>query len=242
MAKSVAEQDLAEMGGSRSVLARQRRDHVKLDLLLRELGDRSGAAQEEALHKVCRLVFPHGFAEEAVLWPALRRSLPDGHELTLDVEQEHQEINELVKSLEHGEPRDQGRQQVIDRLIEVLRQDVRDEEDVLLPRLQEAVSAEQLRRLGVVWELVRRVAPTRPHPVISRRPPGNVLAALPLSLVDRFQDRMDWLVRRAPESVAGPLRRTSQAVGRASARLEHVTALRRGEDPSTRATAHDLSV
>ena len=173
MAKSIAEQDLAEMGGSRSVLARQRRDHVKLDLLLRELGDRSGAAQEEALRKVCRLVFPHGFAEEAVLWPALRRSLPDGHELTLDVEQEHQEINELVKSLEHGEPRDQGRQQVIDRLIEVLRQDVRDEEDVLLPRLQEAVSAEQLRRLGVVWELVRRIAPTRPHPVISRRPPAT---------------------------------------------------------------------
>jgi hemerythrin superfamily protein len=242
MAKSIAEQDLAEMGGSRSVLTRQRRDHAKLETLLRELGDTSGAAQEEALSKVCRLVFPHGFAEEAVLWPVLRRSLPDGHELTLDVEQEHQEINELVKSLERGSPSDHGRQQVIDRLIEVLRQDVREEEDVLLPKLQEAVPVEQLRRLGVVWELVRRVAPTRPHPVISRRPPGNVLAALPLSLVDRFQDGTDWLVRRAPESVADPLRRSSQAVGRASARLEHVTGLRRGEDPSTRVTAHDLTV
>ena len=99
MAKSIAEQDLAEMGGSRSVLARQRRDHVKLDLLLRELGDTSGAAQEEALSKVCRLVFPHGFAEEAVLWPVLRRSLSDGHELTVEVEREHQEINELVTVL-----------------------------------------------------------------------------------------------------------------------------------------------
>jgi hemerythrin superfamily protein len=241
MAKSIAEQDLAEMGGSRSVLARQRRDHVKLDLLLRELGDTSGAAQEEALSKVCRLVFPHGFAEEAVLWPVLRRSLSDGHELTVEVEREHQEINELVKSLEQGNPSDPGRQEVIGRLIEVLREDVRDEENVLLRRLQEAITVGQLQRLGVVWELVRRIAPTRPHPVISRRPPGNVLAALPLSLVDRFQDRIDRLVRRAPGAVADPLRRSSQAVGRVSARLEHVTVLRRGEDSSTRASRIELA-
>jgi len=241
VAKSVAEQSLSEMGGALSVLTRQREDHARLELLLHELDDSTGAAQEKVLAKVCRLVFPHGFAEEAVLWPALRRSFADGHDLTLEVEKEHQQINELVKSLQFGYPSDPERQQVINQLIALLRQDVRDEEDVLLARLQEALTAGQLRRLGVVWELVRRMAPTRAHPVISRRPPGNVLAALPLSFLDRCQDRMDWLVRRTPSLIAEPLRRSSQAAGRLSSHIECLTPLRRGEDPSTRASSTDLA-
>jgi len=63
---------------------------------------------------------------------------------------------------------------LLERLIEVLRQDVRDEEDALLPRLQDRLDQRRLRRLGVAWELVRRTAPTRPHPVVSPRPPATL--------------------------------------------------------------------
>ena len=62
-----------------------------------------------------------------------RRLPPDGLALTLRVEREHQEVNELWT------------------------------------------------RLGLAWEAVRRTAPTRPQPLVSRRPPGNALAALPLT-------------------------------------------------------------
>src|SRR3712207_9081049 len=82
-----------------------------------------------------RLVFSHAFAEETVLWPVLRRVLPDGEALTLQVEKEHQEVNELVTALEKGGPDDPRRPQRLARLVEVLREDVRDEEDVLFPRL-----------------------------------------------------------------------------------------------------------
>src|SRR5690606_20507727 len=123
-----------------------------------------------------RLVFPHAFAEESVLWPVLRRVLPDGHDLTLQVEQEHQEVNELVTRLEAMDLTDPDRQPVVDRLAAVLREDVRDEEDELLPRLQRELDTATLRRLGVMWEVVRRIAPPRAHPVVARRPPGNVVA------------------------------------------------------------------
>ncbi|MCW2666107.1 MAG: Hemerythrin cation binding domain protein, partial [Frankiales bacterium] len=169
MARSIADQTVEELGGPGSVLARQRRDHVELDGLLTRLAGTSGPAQDEVLQRVCRLVFSHAFAEEAVLWPALRTALPDGEELTLRVEQEHQEINELVLRLQAASP--QERPALLERLVALLQQDVRDEEDVLLPRLQEAVDAATLRRLGASWELVRRTAPTRPHPVVARRPP-----------------------------------------------------------------------
>lgn len=232
--RSLATQSDAELGGRLSVLVRQKRDHVALeDLLWRLEGSTRGPVQDEVLHRMARLVFPHAFAEEAVLWPVLRRVLPDGEELTLRVEQEHQEVNELWSSLEGGRVPDSERDAAIHRLAEALREDVRDEEDELLPRLQAAVSPRTLRRLGVAWEAVRRTAPTRPHAVVARRPPGNVVAALPLTVLDRGRDLVDAGARRYPDRRAPALRTVSRTVARAAGRVERLPALRRGEDPST---------
>lgn len=237
--RSIAEQDVADLGGPTSVLARQRADHVRLDRLLHRVGGTQGDDQRRVLLSVYRLVFPHAFAEESVLWPVLRRELEDGEELTLRVEQEHQEVNELVVRLE-DEPPGGERDALVERLVTVLREDVRDEEDVLLPRLQESSDVKRLRRLGVAWETVRRAAPTRPHPVVSRRPPGNVLAALPLTVLDRTRDCLDAAAGRVP-GVADALGAASRRVARKTARLEHLAPLRRGEHDSTRRTAQDLS-
>jgi hypothetical protein len=232
--KSVAEQSVAELGGRMSVLARQKSDHVELDGLLHRLGECSHEEQLPVLLDLYRLVFPHAFAEESVLWPVMRRVLPDGEALTLQVEQEHQEVNELVTGLETlglGSPE---RQAALDRLVEVLREDVRDEEDELFPRLQEKVSPLQLRMLGVAWEVTRRIAPTRAHPIVARRPPGNVLSALPLTVLDRSRDRLDALRLRGAGRAEAPLHATTEALTRAAHAVEHLPILRRGEDPSTR--------
>ena len=102
MSSSIAHQTVGELGGPASVLVRQRADHVELDRLLHELDGATGSAQEELLTRIDRLVFSHAFAEETVLWPVLRRVLPDGDALTLQVEKEHQEVNELVSALERS--------------------------------------------------------------------------------------------------------------------------------------------
>ena len=219
------------------MLARQKRDHVVLDQLLHRLGETNGPDRDEVLTRISRLVFPHAFAEEAVLWPAIRASLPDGEELTLRIEREHQEVNELFAELErtpHGDPRSA---ELLDRIVAVLREDVRDEEDLLLPRLQAALSPARLRRLGRAWELVRRTAPTRPHPVVARRPPGNALAALPLTVLDRSRDRLDRVARSRRGRVAAGSRTVSAGLARVAGAVEHLPPLRRGEDPSTRPEA-----
>src|ERR687886_349371 len=130
---SIAHQNEAELGGRSSVLTRQRRDHEELDRLLTQLRSTTGSAQDEVLTRIARLVFPHAFAEEAVLWPAVRAALPDGEALTLRIEQEHQEVNELWAALErtpHGDPR---RRELLARPLDVLRGGGRDEEDGLPP-------------------------------------------------------------------------------------------------------------
>jgi hemerythrin superfamily protein len=237
---SIADQSEQQLGGPRSVFVRQRRDHARLNELLDTISSTTGDEQDEALTSMCRLVFPHAFAEEAVLWPALRKHLPDGEELTLEVEREHQEINELIAAVDRSRRGDEGREQLIERAIRLLREDVRDEEDELFPRLQEKLDDRQLRRLGHAWALIRATAPTRPHPVVARRPPGNVLSALPLSAIDRSRDTLDRLGRRRSGPAADAARTLSDALAAAAGAIERLPPMRRGEDPSTRAGRTDV--
>jgi hypothetical protein len=231
--RSLSEQTGAELGGAVSVLTRQKIDHVKLNGLLAELDATAPAAQDPVLRRIYRLVFPHAFAEESVLWPAIRRVLPEGGQLTLQIEQEHQEVNELVTALEQRPVDDPERPQILSRLVEVLREDVRDEEDALLPRLQAALTVGQLRVLGVAWELVRRTAPTRAHPVVARRPPGNVAAAVPLSVLDRLRDLVDYAHQNGQTRGRSALRTASERLTTLAHRVEELPIMKRGEDPTT---------
>jgi hypothetical protein len=169
---SLADQTSSQLGGPRSVLTLQKRDHVELDRLLHAIDAAGGAERQELLTRLCRLVFPHAFAEESVLWPVVRRVLTAG----------------------------------------------------------------QLIALGAAWEAVRRTAPTRPHPVVARRPPGNVVAAAPLTVVDRLRDRLDRIARRSGGAPGAVASRLSAGLAGAAGLIEHVPPLTRGEHPSTRAT------
>ncbi|HEX8450394.1 MAG TPA: hemerythrin domain-containing protein [Allosphingosinicella sp.] len=233
--KSISAQDPYQLGGRGSVLARQKRDHVDLDRLLRRLEEVPAEEVDAALLKIYRLVFRHAFAEEAVLWPVVRRLLPDGEALTLRVELEHQQVNALVTELERLEPGSPAHRRSLERLVELLREDVRDEEDALLPRLQEKLSPAKLRLLGAAWEVVRAIAPTRAHPIVSRRPPGNVLAAAPLALLDRLRDLLDARLQQGANGGMPGLRKLSFALQDVSHAVERLPGMMLGESSATRA-------
>ncbi|GHJ22222.1 hemerythrin domain-containing protein [Streptomyces albus] len=188
MVRSLAEQSTDELGGPGSVLARQRRDHARLDRLMDRYWSAAGDEGGTVMRDIVQLVFSHAFAEETVLWPAVRRLVPGGEELTAEIEAEHQRINELIARFERTDPDDPGRPRLVAEAFALIRQDIRDEEDRVLPRLQEVLDDAHLARLGAAWEAARLTAPTHPHPAVPRRPPGNVLAGVPLSAYDRTRD------------------------------------------------------
>ena len=90
-------------------------------------------------------------------------------------------------------------------------------------------------RLGWAWEAVRRTAPTRPHPVVARRPPGNALSSLPLSVLDRSRDHLDRAARRSsPQGTArSRFERASRTLAAAAGALEKLPPFTRGERPDT---------
>ncbi|MEU0752197.1 hemerythrin domain-containing protein [Streptomyces albogriseolus] len=206
-AVSISGQDADALGGDDSILMRQRRDHARLDAMMnRYLSEDLPPGDRNTLWlDVVQLVFSHAFAEETVLWPLLRRVAPDGEELTRQVEEEHQAISELVARIERS-PDDPRRAEWIQQAFALIRQDIRDEEDELLPQLRTAFDDRTLRRVGAAWETVRATAPTRPHPGVPRRPPGNALRGVPLSAFDRLRDLAPGsgpAARRASLAAAG---------------------------------------
>ncbi|CUW31851.1 MULTISPECIES: hemerythrin domain-containing protein [Streptomyces] len=191
MSKTIREQTVEQLGGGSSILVRQRREHQEMDRLMdryRSLDD--AHERERVLKQVVQLVFSHAFAEETLLWPAVRASVPDGEELTARVEEEHQQINDLVADIERLPAGAPEREAKVQRAFALIRQDIRDEEDLLLPRLQDVMKTARLRTLGTAWAAVRQTAPTHPHPVVPRRPPGNALLGVPLSVYDRVRDAL----------------------------------------------------
>jgi hypothetical protein len=104
---------------------------------------------------------------------------------------------------------------------------------VLFPRLQERLDPNELRALGRRWDVVRRISPTRPHPTVSRRPPGNALSALPLSVLDRSRDVVDAAVRRAPARLAPVGRLVSHGLAGLAGLVERTPPARRGDRPPT---------
>lgn len=233
---TIAEQTEDELGGSLSILTLQRRDHVRLDHLMaraRNTEPDGGVAHEAALRKVARLVFTHAFAEEAVLFPAARRVLPEGDPLTLRIEEDHQSVDELVARLDDSSPDDPEHRALMHRTFEVLHADVRHEEDELLPRLQQHMTVLQLRLLGIQWQLLRLASPTRAHPVVSRRPPGQVLSALPLTVIDRSRDKVQQLDGLTGWRLTPPLRGFDRLLAGAAGALERTELLRRGERSKT---------
>jgi hypothetical protein len=173
------------MAAETNIVDLQRRDHEHLDELLQRYGTDDQTARPDTFRELVTLVTTHAFAEETVLFPAVRRIFGDGDgdAVTAGIEGEHQRINELLAELDGLEPGDEAFEARVNELFPLLRQDVRQEE-VLLARLSSEVAEGQLRAVGAAWAAAKRTAPNRAHPGIPRRPPGNLLAGLPLSLLD----------------------------------------------------------
>lgn len=186
------------MAMKESIVALQHRDHEKLRQLVAEYRSGNSNTRPATFRALVDLVTRHAFAEEEVLFPAARRVLAEGESLTSDIEHKHQRANELLTELEAFEPGDPAFEARAELLFAILLDDASEEETQLLPRLTEMMSSEELERVGGTWAIAKTLAPNRSHPRVPRRPPGNVLAGIPLLFVDRVR------------SVVARLRNTAQ--------------------------------
>lgn len=176
------------LGRVGDIVVLQRRDHARMERLLRQYERGTTTTKQRSYAHIVELVTKHAFAEETVLFPAARKALESaGERVTADIEAKHQRVNDLMVELEASEPGEASFERGTAELFALLRADAREEEDVLLVALAKHADRATMQHIGAAWATARATAPNRPHPKISRRPPGNLLAGLPLSIIDRVR-------------------------------------------------------
>lgn len=146
------------------------------------------ARRGEAVDEVTIELVRHSVAEEAHLYPAVRRYLPDGDAVADREIEDHATAEKLMKDLEGMDADGPEFDRTVGALMEDVRAHLAEEEQDLFPRLRAVVGEDRLMELGDQVRKAKRTAPTRPHPGAPDTPPANRLLAPGLGLVDRVRD------------------------------------------------------
>jgi hemerythrin-like domain-containing protein len=168
-------------------------DHREFDRIFTELEGLIGRTEPDALTRKRELVdevtiglVKHSVAEETQVYPRVERKI-DKDEAEHNKE-EHAEAEETMKRLERLDPDDPGFDPAITELIREIRHHVAHEESRMFAELRATFTHEELVEMAGQVETVKKIAPTRAHPMTPNEP-GVRLAVGPVaSLLDHLRD------------------------------------------------------
>jgi hemerythrin superfamily protein len=189
-----------------------KQDHDTVEGLFRrwDQGPPPPDQQRELVEAIIRELSVHASIEEQVLYPVMRRALPDGDRLVEEALDEHKEAKEVLAELDRKGPDDADFEAQVESLIQDVRHHVEEEEEEMLPRLESSLPYEQLEDLGRKLETAREGAPTRPHPHAPTTPPANIAAGMVAGVVDQARDAVREGAREGSTKAATRRRRTGR--------------------------------
>jgi hemerythrin superfamily protein len=135
-----------------------KRDHREIEALFKEFeraGERDRRKKKKLVKQMIEQLSMHGRIEEQLFYPQLRDAAKE-KELTLKAVEEHDLIKVLLGQLENMTPEEERFQPKVTVLIESVRDHVKEEEDLLFPKLRDALSPIQLKDLGTRLEEGRK--------------------------------------------------------------------------------------
>jgi iron-sulfur cluster repair protein YtfE (RIC family) len=166
-------------------------DHRALARLLDDVAASGDARnRRELAERAIAELARHWAAEEQVMYPAVRRGLPDGEAVAGRGLARHADGEQLMKRIQQADATTPEFDELVDRLVGEVGEHLRTEEAEVLPGLRAGCSAEELADLGRKFEFARKVAPTRPHPAAPDTPPANRVTGPGMALVDRVRDAL----------------------------------------------------
>jgi hemerythrin-like domain-containing protein len=168
-------------------------DHREFDRIFTELEGLRGRSEPDALTRKRELVdevtiglVKHSVAEETQVYPRVEKQVDKGE--AEHSKEEHAEAEETMKRLERMDPDDPGFDGAVEELIREIRHHVEHEEGRMFVELRASFSRDELVDMAQKVEAVKKIAPTRAHPMTPNEP-GIRLAVGPVaSLLDHLRD------------------------------------------------------
>ena len=164
-------------------------DHREVERLFAAYAAATSADQKDTLVDEIRLgLAPHAAAEEILVYPALRKAVDDGTEQAEHAIDEHHDIKRLLSEVDKMDAGDPGRDAKVRELEQSVQHHVEEEEGELLPSLRAAVAAERLEKMGELFQKMKPMLPTHPHPLVPGTATAQLLAGPLASIADRIKD------------------------------------------------------
>lgn len=123
-------------------------DHQKLEAVFKKLEKAEPPEIPDLLRQVQEMLVPHSKAEEQVVYPAIKATVPDESSDVDDGLEEHHHVEETLDQLLASDPGAPGVDGLIAAMIGEVRHHVEEEEQQILPAFGKAANNRQLSELG----------------------------------------------------------------------------------------------
>ena len=168
-------------------------DHREFDRIFTELEGLRGRMEPDVLTRKRELVdevtiglVKHSVAEETQVYPRIEKQV-DKEEAEHSKE-EHAEAEETMKRLERMDPADPGFDDAVAELTREIRHHVEHEESRMFTELRASLSHDELVEMAGKVEMVKKLGPTRPHPMTPNQPGVRMAVGPVASLLDHLRD------------------------------------------------------
>ncbi|MFE5812317.1 hemerythrin domain-containing protein [Streptomyces sp. NPDC056479] len=187
------------MGHGGNVIDELMTDHREVEELFGRIEGLAPRHKDRKLYadQVTMELVRHSVAEEAYLYPAVRRHVAGGDAIADREIEDHSKAEQIMKDLEGCDADDPRFDRLIGMLMTEVRSHIADEEGNLFPQLRATCPPDALDELGDKVRQAKKVAPTRPHPFAPDKPPANKLLAPGVGLVDRLRDALTGRGKKA---------------------------------------------
>jgi hemerythrin-like domain-containing protein len=168
-------------------------DHREFESLFQQLEGLRGRMEPDVVERKRRLVdevtiglVKHSVAEETQVYPRVEKQVDKGE--AEHSKEEHAEAEETMKRLERMEASDPGFDDAVAELIREIRHHVEHEESRMFTELRATFSHDELVDMAAKVETVKKLAPTRAHPMTPNEAGVRMAVGPVASLLDHLRD------------------------------------------------------
>jgi hemerythrin superfamily protein len=150
---------------STDVIVLLKEDHKRVRKLFREFqqaGGNAKAMKARIVDQIIEELTVHTYLENEVMYPAVRKALPDLEDEILESYEEHHVADVLVMELSTMSPDDERFDAKTTVLIESVTHHIEEEEQDWFPKVRAGMGRKDLQELGAAMLRVRDDAPRRP--------------------------------------------------------------------------------
>ena len=126
-------------------IAMLEQDHRKVEQLFEQYRSSQDPAVAE---QICTELQVHTTIEEDVVYPVVKKDVPEGKELEEEAEKEHEEVEGLIKQVQKVGYDDPSVPQLIQKIEKGVTHHVEEEESEMFPKLRQSVEGTKLTELG----------------------------------------------------------------------------------------------